>query len=328
MNGIGGKILLSRRQSQGGDAVSDAPPVEGDQPLVGQKGSCGDGQSQIFSLMAARKRKLKIVNHAIPDLNTEHRILSSIRALPNENVFVEPEHRGMSLLRDALDNLAGRGVAWLAADQGTSGFDDPGLFPGDGGGCAAENAGVLQINHGDDGDHGGDDIGGIQTSSQTGFHDRNINLFLLECQKRHQRDGLKEGGEEPGAFHQQLVNQRAKPFRQSVKPGGTDVRPVDGNAFGHFHDVGGKKPSGPQALASQETVQHEGRGSLALGPGDVYHREIEVRHGQFFGEGVHAPQIKCLSLEGRRTFLLVVGKCGQKSQGPLQKRVGVPGRAC
>ena len=61
------------------------------------------------------------------------------------------------------------------------------------GDCVPENALVIQSDGGDHAHLGVDDVGGVQTTSQTDFDNRDIHVLLAEVVERHASDALKEG---------------------------------------------------------------------------------------------------------------------------------------
>src|SRR5690606_36902342 len=71
-------------------------------------------------------------------------------------------------------------------------FDDPGLLAGNGRNGVPKKLRVFNADVGDHRQEGSDDIGGIQSSSQSGFNNANGTFLLPEIEQSHQETDLKK----------------------------------------------------------------------------------------------------------------------------------------
>lgn len=184
----------------------------------------------------------------------------------------------------------GLGFGPLAGeDDGAGRFDDAGLFEGDFGDGVAEEAFVVEVDGGDDGEDGIDDVGGVETAAHAGFEDHGVDGLGAEEQVGHGGDGLEIAGVH---VDETTRDELFGGFMDFVEGGGEvgdrDGKARDADAFGGFDEVGGGIDAGADAGDAKGGFDHGADGAFAVGAGDVDGAKGAVGEGEGGEEGLDA----------------------------------------
>ena len=182
------------------------------------------------------------------------------------------------------DGFPGLGLLG-AHDRGAAGFDDGGLFSGDGCQRGAQIGGVVQADSGDDGgDRGGNDVGGIQAAAHAHFDDGEIRRLFLEIKEGHGGFNLEARGlGMPVPDHG--FRRQADLFSHGNQGGIGNGPAIQPDAFVEGFQGWGGVEAHPVTGAGQDGRGHGGGGALAVGAGDVDAPQVLLGIAQIMEEG-------------------------------------------
>ena len=161
---------------------------------------------------------------------------------------------------------------------------------------------MIEIDRGDDGDLGLDNVGRIEPAAEAHFVDRKLYTRFSEGHEGERGDAL-----EIGRMSLQLaLGEQAFDRQMNARPGRgerfiRDVLAIDANALVDALEVGGGVQTGAQAGGAQDRFEHRSRRSFAVRAGDVHAGNPEVRIAERFGEqsDVRQPKLLHAGLLGR-----------------------------
>ena len=145
--------------------------------------------------------------------------------------------------------------------------------------------GVLLFDFGDDGQTGGEDVGGVEPAAQSHLEDAGLHSLVGEVPDGHGRQPLEVGQgttDLPEVPPQCFEEAGEIPLADGDSPG-TDALP-------HLHQVGGGVESRPVAGGTQDRLQEGAEGTFPLRPGDEDSREIPLGMIQHLHGPGHVPQ--------------------------------------
>ncbi len=121
--------------------------------------------------------------------------------------------------RDFAEDLVGDGMLG-EEDGGAVGAEDAGLFAGDLGEGIAQPLLMIEIDVGDDGEEGFDDVGGVEAAAESDLEDGEVDVAAGEVVEGHGGHGFEEAG-----------HLRESAGRDQLGGGGLDAM-VDGGELG------------------------------------------------------------------------------------------------
>ena len=208
----------------------------------------------------------------------------------------------------------------VAYHHRAAGAHDAGLLPADGFAVVAQQFHVVEVNAGDDGAVGIDDVDGVQAAAQAHFQNRHIQTRIAHHVKNGQGAELKVGQRHrlalhTGAFHGgKAGHQRIRRHRLTVQP----------QALFKVHQMRRAVNTGLVAGLPQYGRQHGAGGALSVGAGHGDHRTGKAQ-AHALGHGAHALQahVDVLGVQ-----LFAIGQpLGQRRKGLGHRRELSPSAA-
>ncbi len=185
---------------------------------------------------------------------------------PSRPVFASG--RGGTLRRRFPDDRHGLGVLIGVADNGTARLDDAAFFGGNGGVGLPQQAGMVEVDMGQNRADGRlDDVGGVETAAQADLQHDIVAPLLPEPEKGDRRHQFKLGHD--GALPVQPLHQRLQPLDQRSKGGPGDHATVDLVPFPEVHHEGRGIQAGLIPGGGQHFAEHGADGALAVGAGHM-----------------------------------------------------------
>ncbi len=159
----------------------------------------------------------------------------------------------------------------LCGDHGWNfGLENSSFFAGDFGKGVAEEIFVVEVDAGDDGDGGLNDVGGIEAAAEPDFEDGEVDFFFCEILEGHGGDAFEIGGvgaEFSGGEESFDLLLGAGEDGGEIFVG--DFLAVDAEAFVDFFEVGRSVEAGAQAGVAEDGFEKCGGRTFAVGAGDV-----------------------------------------------------------
>ena len=191
------------------------------------------------------------------------------------------DHDSRTHVGRALDEHLDRLGRLLQPDDGDGvGLDDAGLLPRDLLDRVPEEVTVVEVDGGDDGDGGIDDVGGVPRPAHADLHDRDVDRGVGERGIRDSDQHLEVGhrraavDDRAGVDHldegDHLVVGAEEPLR-------VDRPTADRDPLEHRVQVRRGEPPGVQAQLAQQCLDDAGGARLAVGAGDVDDGEGALR---------------------------------------------------
>ena len=194
---------------------------------------------------------------------------------------------------DALaEHLIGFGMLGQG-DGGDAGAEDSGFFGGDGGDGVAEKLLVIEIDIGDDGEDGLDDVGGVEASAHADFEDGDFDAGGGKEIEGDGGHGLKKAGQV-----RQLGggDERGGDLGDALVGGG-EVRVRNGLAAADDALIDAQQmrrsvEAGAVRRGMQDGGESGRRGAFAVGSGDEHGGKVALRVAERLAESAHVRQIE------------------------------------
>ena len=175
---------------------------------------------------------------------------------------------GLEFGRDFSEDLIGDGVLG-EEDGGSAGAKDAGFFAGDLGEGVAQPLLVVEVDVGDDGDEGRDDIGGVETAAESDLKDGDVDVLGGEVVESHGGYGFEEAGhlrERTGG--DELGGGGLDASVDGGEIGVGDGCAVDANAFVDADEMGRGVEGGAVSGGGEDGGEGGGGRAFAVGSGD------------------------------------------------------------
>ena len=193
---------------------------------------------------------------------------------------------------DFSDGLVGLGMLG-EGDEGSVGAEDAGFFASDLGEGVAEVVLVVEGDVGDDGDEGGDNVGGVETATEAYFEDGDVDFLFRKIRKGEGGEDFEEAGVVwEGALADEAFGGGVDLEVEAGEVFVRDLEAVDLDAFVDAREVGRGVEGGAVAGGREDARERGGGATLAVGSGDEDGGEGQLRIAEGCGEDAHVGEVE------------------------------------
>ena len=174
-------------------------------------------------------------------------------------------------------------------NRDASRLDDPGFLGGDLLDRVAEDLRVLELDLGQAHDPGLDNVGAVQTPTEPGFKDDNIDRLLRKHEQRERSQQFEVGG--LAVLFLDFVRGVAAFGERFIERLLRDWEPRNTNAFADIDQVRTREDARGVPAPLKHPLEHVACRALPLGPGDMHDLQHILRIAQNAHERPHAIEL-------------------------------------